>query len=248
MMQHKKQNHTVNKYYMHGKHAVFAAINNPKRRIEKIYCLEKIFHEYQQIFTKNKARPEMVSNDFINKKIGLNQPHQGIIAYVNSVFLDNVNNMNFTETNDKIVILDQITDPQNIGAIIRSAAAFGVNKIILPADNTPEENASIAKAASGCLELVQIAKVVNLKSAIETLKKKGFWIAGLDTQGENTPEKLKKFEKIAVIIGSEGKGMRRLTLEACDLLVKIPISENVESLNAASAASIVFYALGSVTN
>lgn len=184
-----------------------------------------------------------MSNDFISKKIGFGQPHQGIIAYVNSIFLDNLSKLSFNENKDKIVILDQITDPQNIGTIIRSAIAFGITKIILPTDNTPEETASIAKAASGCLELAEIVKVVNLKSTIEALKKKGFWIAGLDAQGKDTPNKLQEFEKIAVIIGSEGKGMRRLTLEACDLLVKIPISEKVESLNAASAASIVFYSL-----
>ena len=106
--------------------------------------------------------------DFINKKIGYGQPHQGIIAYINSIFLNNLNRMDFSTDIDRIVILDQITDPQNIGAIIRSAAAFGITKLILPAHNSPAESATIAKAASGCLELVQVAKVANIKTTIET--------------------------------------------------------------------------------
>ena len=151
--------------------------------------------------------------------------------------------MDFSTDIDRIVILDQITDPQNIGAIIRSAAAFGITKLILPANNSTDESASIAKAASGCLELVQVAKVANIKTAIETLKRQGFWIVGLDLEGkDNNLNSLSEFNKIAIIIGSEAKGMRRLTNESCDFLIKIPISNKVESLNASNAASIIFHA------
>ena len=179
--------------------------------------MEKTFLE-----SKNKLNGfsvEIVSADFINKKIGPGQPHQGLVALVCSVFLSNINDLDFSKNIDRVIILDQITDPQNIGAIIRSAAAFGITKLILPADNTPEENASIAKAASGCLELIQVAKVTNLKTAIETLKRKEFWIAGLDLDGKDTIANLAEFNKIAIVIGSEGKGMRRLTTESCDFLI-----------------------------
>ncbi len=226
---------------MYGKHAVFAAINNNNRNIEKIYCLEKTFLEFKNKLHNFNA--EIVSADFINKKIGTGQPHQGILALVHSVFLNNINELDFTKNIDRVVILDQITDPQNIGAIIRSAAAFGITKLILPADNTPEENATIAKAASGSLELVQIVKVTNIKTTIEILKRKDFWIAGLDLDGKDNLLSLAEFNKIAIIIGSEGKGMRRLTTESCDFLIKIPISSKVESLNASNAASIIFHAI-----
>ena len=226
---------------MYGKHAVFAAINNNNRNIEKIYCLEKTFLEFKNKLHNFNA--EIVSADFINKKIGAGQPHQGILALVHSVFLNNINELDFTKNIDRVVILDQITDPQNIGAIIRSAAAFGITKLILPADNTPEENAAIAKAASGSLELVQIVKVTNIKTTIEILKRKDFWIAGLDLDGKDNLLSLAEFNKIAIIIGSEGKGMRRLTTESCDFLIKIPISSKVESLNASNAASIIFHAI-----
>jgi 23S rRNA (guanosine2251-2'-O)-methyltransferase len=226
---------------MYGKHAVFAAINNNNRNVEKIYCLEKTFLEFKNKLHNFNA--EIVSADFINKKIGAGQPHQGILALVHSVFLNNINELDFTKNIDIVVILDQITDPQNIGAIIRSASAFGITKLILPADNTPEENAAIAKAASGSLELVQIVKVTNIKTTIEILKRKDFWIAGLDLDGKDNLLSLAEFNKIAIIIGSEGKGMRRLTTESCDFLIKIPISSKVESLNASNAASIIFHAI-----
>lgn len=226
---------------MYGKHAVFAAINNNNRNIEKIYCLEKTFLEFKNKLHNFNA--EIVSADFINKKIGAGQPHQGILALVHSVFLNNINELDLAKNIDRVVILDQITDPQNIGAIIRSAAAFGITKLILPADNTPEENAAIAKAASGSLELVQIVKVTNIKTTIEILKRKDFWIAGLDLDGKDNLLSLAEFNKIAIIIGSEGKGMRRLTTESCDFLIKIPISSKVESLNASNAASIIFHAI-----
>lgn len=231
---------------MYGKHAVFAAINNPNRKIEQIYCLEKFFREHKAKL--DKLNVQITTNDFIIKRIGQNQPHQGIIALVRSIFLRDLNSLDLSQNQDKIAILDQITDPQNIGTIIRSASAFGIHKIILPADNSPDENALMAKAASGNLELMQIAKVINLKSAIDTLKKKGFWIAGLDLNGTDDINKLSNFEKLAIIIGSEGKGMRRLILESCDLLVKIPISRQVESLNASAAASIVFYVTQNANN
>jgi len=225
---------------MYGKHAVLAAIKNPNRIIYKIYCLQKTFAELKAQLKSFDI--EIVINDFITKKIGQDHPHQGIIAYVNSIFLTDLEQLDYANKNDRIAILDQITDPQNIGAIIRSAAAFGISKILIPSDNSPDENASIAKAACGCLELINIVKVTNLKSSIDKLKKKGFWIAGLDAQGVNTIENITNIDKLAIIIGSEGKGMRKLTRDSCDFLVKIEISPLVESLNASNAASIIFYA------
>lgn len=232
-------------YYMYGKHAVCAAIKNKNRSIEKIYCLETTF-----LALKNHIyhfSVEIVSADFINKKIGYGYPHQGIIAYVHTIFLTKLSQMNFSQDIDRVVILDQITDPQNIGAIIRSAAAFGITKLILPTYNSPTENATIAKAAAGCLELVQVAKVANIKTAIATLKKQNFWIVGLDLAGQyNHLESFRECKKIAIIIGSEAKGMRRLTNESCDFLIKIPISSKVESLNASNAASIIFYTVSTI--
>jgi len=226
---------------MYGQHAVLAAARNNNRRIKQIYCLQKQLVELQEKLPHSKI--EVVQNDFITKKIGKDQAHQGVMALVDSIFKNKIEDLDFTDGKDRIVILDQVTDPQNIGAIIRSAAAFGINKLILPSDNAPDENAGIAKAACGCLELMQIAKVTNIKNTIKKLKKMDFWIAGLDADGKGDINDISEIDKLAIIIGSEGKGMRRLTLTHCDFLIKIPISKQVESLNASNAASIIFYLL-----
>ncbi len=243
IMRIKKKTNISNRseYYMYGTHAVLAAAKNNNRDIKKIFCLSRFADEF-----KNKLKNhdvEIVQNDLIIKKIGKDQPHQGVIALVSTIFKNSIDELKFSSTKDRVVILDQISDPQNIGAIIRSAAAFNIDKIILPKDNAPDENASIAKAASGCLELVQIAKVTNIKHTIEALKDKGFWIVGLDSKGQSNLTEILDIDKVAIIIGSENKGMRKLTSESCDFLVKIPISEQVESLNASNAASIIFYLL-----
>lgn len=242
-MKHHKKSHSLSKaqYYMYGQHAVLAAARNKNRTIKQIYCLQKQFNDLQEKLPHMQI--EVVQNDFITKKIGKDQAHQGVIALVNSIFKNKIEDLDFSKEVDRIVILDQVSDPQNIGAIIRSAAAFGVTKLILPSDNAPDENAGIAKAACGCLELMQIITVTNLKNTIEKLKKMDFWIAGLDASGAGNINDIAKIDKLAIIIGSEGKGMRRLTSESCDFLIQIPISEKVESLNASNAASIVFYLL-----
>lgn len=240
-MKNNKKSATVNKgqYYMYGTHAVLAAANNKSRNIKQIYCLSKHASELKKKIPNIPV--EVVQNDFIIKKIGKDQTHQGVIALVNTIFKNGLESIDLHQPKAKIAILDQISDPQNIGAIIRSAAAFGIKTVILPNDNSPEENATIAKTACGCLELVDIVKVTNLKNTIDKLKDLGFWIAGLDASGDANTSTLKDLDKIAFIIGSEGKGMRRLTTKSCDFLVKIPISKDVESLNASNAASIIFY-------
>jgi 23S rRNA (guanosine2251-2'-O)-methyltransferase len=235
------KNHKKESFYMYGQHAVLAAARNNNRTVKQIYCLQKQLTELQEKLPHSKI--EVVRNDFITKKIGKEQAHQGVIALVESIFKNKIEDLDFTDSKDRVVILDQVTDPQNIGAIIRSAAAFGINKLILPSDNAPDENAGIAKAACGCLELMQVVKVTNIKNTIEKLKKMNFWIVGLDAKGKDNMTNVSEIDRLAIIIGSEGKGMRRLTSTHCDFLIKIPISEQVESLNASNAASIIFYLL-----
>lgn len=229
-------------YFLYGKHPVISALNNSKRKIIRILCTNKIYEEYKKLFVDNKITPEIVLENQITSELGSNYVHQGIIALTEPLFLESLSNVDLSAPQDRIAILDRITDPQNLGAIIRSAAAFNITKIILPYDNSAEENGTIAKAASGALELVKIIKVTNLKHTINILKDNGFWIAGLDASGENTIKDISDIKKLAIIVGAEGKGMRRLTLESCDFLVRISIAENVESLNASVAASIIFHA------
>ncbi|MFK7973366.1 MAG: 23S rRNA (guanosine(2251)-2'-O)-methyltransferase RlmB [Rickettsiaceae bacterium] len=240
-LKHKVSNHVKAQYYIFGTHAVIAAANNPRRKVINIFCLSKQLHTLKS-FIKN-YELIVVDANFIINNIGQDKIHQGVIALVDTVFKNGINELDFTPSRDRVAILDQIVDPQNVGAIIRSAAAFGFNKIIVAKDNAPDENSTIAKAACGCLELVQITKVVNINKTILDLKNRGFWIVGLDTNGQENLEPVKDIEKIAVIIGSEHKGMRQLTRQSCDFLIKIPISHQVESLNASNAASIIFHSL-----
>lgn len=246
-MKNTKHRHSSpkNQYYMFGTHTVMSAIRNPKRNIIKIltnkHNSENILHELKK---HGRTCPvDIVDNNVISEKVERGATHQGVIALVKQKMLSDFNYLQLSPTKDRIVILDQITDPQNIGAIIRSAAAFGINKLILPKNNTPEENGSIAKSACGCLEFIDILQTANLKQTIDKLKKLGFWTIGLEKKATDNLNQAQSVEKLAIIIGSEGKGMRKLTSENCDFFLSIPISKQVESLNAASAASIAFYLL-----
>ena len=223
-------------YYMYGKHAVLAALSNKNRIVKQVYCTEDVFAQNKNLISK--FRYEITNSEGFTKIIGPAGPHQGIAAYLSGLFSNEIRDI---ETIDKVAILDQITDPQNIGAIIRNAAAFNFEAIIIPADNAPDENSTIAKAASGALELVQIIKVPNLRNAIEFLKKNGFWIIGLDGHAKEILDKKLISSKMAIVLGSEDQGLRRLTKENCDHLVKIPISHSLESLNVSAASAIVFH-------
>ncbi|MCC8376836.1 MAG: 23S rRNA (guanosine(2251)-2'-O)-methyltransferase RlmB [Rickettsia endosymbiont of Graphium doson] len=238
-MQNKKLD-SKNYYYVYGKHPVFSALNNPKRQIEDILCTQMIFDANKKLI--NSKPYKIVNNDVLSKLLE-NQTHQGIAAKVKPIFSYNIEDINIKNPKCKIAILDQITDPQNIGAIIRSAAAFNMDAIILPLDNSPNENGTIAKAACGTLELIKIIKVTNLNSCINYLKKHGFWVIGLTGEADDYFTDKLISDKIALVFGSEDKGMRRLVQENCDHLAKIPISNKVESLNVSNAASIIFHSL-----
>ncbi|MBT5940874.1 MAG: 23S rRNA (guanosine(2251)-2'-O)-methyltransferase RlmB, partial [Rhodospirillaceae bacterium] len=145
------------------------------------------------------------------------------------------------DDNAIVVILDQVTDPRNIGAIMRSATAFGAAAIIVPDKHTPEATAVLAKAASGALDRLPVARVTNLARALGQLKEAGFWTVGLDAEASQTLAEAKLSGKLAIILGAEGKGLRRLTAEKCDFLVKIPIDAQADSLNVSAAAAITLY-------
>lgn len=238
-MQNKKLDYK-NFYYIYGKHPVFSALKNPQRHIDNILCTKEIFDLNKNLIS---SRPyEIVNNDVLSR-LSENQTHQGIIAKVKPIFSYNIEDIDIKSPKSKVAILDQITDPQNIGAIIRSAAAFDINTIVLPLDNSPNESGTIAKAACGTLELITIVKVTNLRLCIDYLKKHGFWIIGLSGKANERFTNKLISDKMALVLGSEDKGIRRLIEENCDHLVKIPISERVESLNVSNAASIIFHLL-----
>ncbi|MDX2083078.1 MAG: 23S rRNA (guanosine(2251)-2'-O)-methyltransferase RlmB, partial [Rickettsiales bacterium] len=142
-----------------------------------------------------------------------------------------------------VVLLDQVTDPHNVGAIMRNAAAFSVDAVITTEHHAASESASMAKAASGAMDIVPFVRVGNLAETMNILKEHGYWCIGMDMLARVDVKTASMYDKIALVMGSEGKGMRRLTREHCDLLVKLEISEKMESLNVANAAAVALYIL-----
>lgn len=229
---------------LYGKHAVFSALQNPERKIIKLMCTAENAKEISQKFPN--VPLVTVDKKDIDKLLPNDCVHQGL-----ALFCSPLQGMSIEELcarseridNARVLILDQVTDPQNIGAIIRSCAAFGAIAMIVQDKNSPLESGAMAKAAAGTMEFLPIVRVTNLSRSIETLKKHGFWVVGMDGYAKTTIDKMDKTGKLAVIMGSEGAGMRRLVEESCDITVKLPISDKVESLNVSTAAAITLYEL-----
>ena len=142
-----------------------------------------------------------------------------------------------------IVVLDQLSDPQNIGAVLRSAAAFGALAVLTPTHGSPPATGALAKAASGALESVPLVRVVNLARALDRLKGAGFWICGLDETAPQSLAQIETGERVAIVLGSEGGGMRRLVRERCDFLARLPTRPAQPTLNVATAAAVALYEL-----
>ena len=170
-------------------------------------------------------------------------PHQGVVIEVeplDDVWLDGF----LTEASDKalLLVLDQVTDPHNVGAILRSAAAFGAVGVVTQDRHSPPESGVVAKAASGALERVPWARVVNLARALEEIGEAGFWRIGLTGDAETDLKSALGPPRVALVLGAEGPGLRHNTREHCDALARLPISSAVESLNVSNAAAVALYA------
>ena len=227
---------------LYGKHAVLSALNNPNRKISKILCTK------ENADLIRKASPQaaftIVDRKEIDKILPHDAVHQGLAAYSSelpSASLEDIITQADELEKCHILILDQVTDPQNIGAIIRSCVAFNTLALILQDKNSPCETAAMAKASAGTIDILPVCRVTNLSRALEQLKQNGFWTIGMDGYAKDTIDKVNKSGKNAVIMGSEGKGMRRLIEENCDITVKLPIDPRVESLNVSTAAAIALY-------
>ncbi len=232
---------------LYGRHPVMAAVCNRRRKINKILCTKENFEEIRNACLKNDLSPgivNMVDKKEIDRILPREAVHQGLAAYCQELeeyTLDEICIIADELPRCHVLILDQVTDPQNIGAIIRSCVAFDTLALILQDKNAPLETGAMAKASAGTIEHLRICRVTNLSRAINQLKDAGFWTIGMDGYAQNYIDSIDKSGKIAIVMGSEGKGMRRLVEEACDSTVKLPISEKVESLNVSTAAAIALY-------
>ncbi|AIL65572.1 Putative TrmH family tRNA/rRNA methyltransferase [Rickettsiales bacterium Ac37b] len=236
---------THNTIWLYGKHAVFAALKNPNR---KCYTLLITKHIYPEIFNSaipNNKKIKIITTDVntIASKLPNAAVHQNMaleVATLPEISLEYLIN-NFKDNRNSIIILDQITDTHNIGAILRSAAAFNCLCVILPRNHAPNETNTMAKSASGALESVPLVRVTNLAHTINYLKSVGYWCIGLDASSTTYLEHNKLPDKTVFIMGNEETGLRRLTKENCDFLMKIPMSDKIESLNVSNAAAITLY-------
>ncbi len=243
-----------NSLWLYGKHSCFSAIENNRRKIFKILVTKNSQNLLDDFLTKNKffttkTLVKLVEVNQIESIVGKNQPHQGIAVECSKIpTKSQIDLLEELYTFDKnklpnLLLLDQLSDPQNIGAIIRSAVSFGVKKIIFCEHNAPKENAAMAKSSAGTIEVVDLIVVTNFNNLMEKLKKIGYWCIGLEGKSNNLISEIHDYKTIALVIGSEGNGIRDLVKKNCDILAKIPIDEKVESLNASVAASIALYEL-----
>ncbi|EIV99789.1 23S rRNA (guanosine2251-2'-O)-methyltransferase [Thermoanaerobacter thermohydrosulfuricus] len=229
-----------------GRNPVIEAIKSGKE-IEKIYVSKTAGGNISKIINLAKEAGIVVSttdNDILSKLAG-SQNHQGVVA-VGAVYkyFDVDDLLEYAEQRKEkpfLLILDEITDPHNLGAIIRSAEAFGVHGIIIPKRRAVGVNATVVKTSAGAVEHMRIAKVSNINNTIRGLKERGLWIVGTDVNAGKSFEELDYDFPLAIVIGSEGKGVSKLVLQNCDFVVKIPMKGKINSLNASVAASILIY-------
>lgn len=227
-----------------GRHAVTAALANPERVVRKMWVTREAAASLDIppvipiVYADVQDLARLVPGD---------APHQGLVAEVDP--LEDIWLADLLQQGEgdrrPLLILDGVTDPHNVGAILRSAAAFDVLGIVTPDRNAPPESGTIARAASGALEIVPWVRVVNLARALEEIGEAGFWRVGLTGEANQTLVTAMGTQRVALVLGAEGEGMRQNTASHCDELAKLPISHRMESLNVSNAAAIALYAAAS---
>tara|TARA_R110000751_G_scaffold2018_12_gene9684 strand:- start:1384 stop:2223 length:840 start_codon:yes stop_codon:yes gene_type:complete len=225
-----------------GRHAVEAALKNPDRVHQKLWATR------EAIDTLDGELPADFPIEYADvadlaRMVAKDAPHQGLVlecAALEDIHLDEVLD---SEPTRPIIVLDQVTDPHNVGAILRSAAAFGAAALVTQDRHAPPEGGVIAKSASGALETVPWVRVINLARALEQIAEAGYWRIGLTGAAEATLAEALPAGPVALVLGAEGEGMRQNIESHCDALAKLPIGDQIESLNVSNAGAIALYAV-----
>jgi len=234
--------------YFYGHHAVRAAIQNPQRHIQRLLVTESGFAQIQEAYDAalaagiRRPEPTFVEKEDIDRLLPRDAVHQDVMADVKpleDVFLQDI--LNGLADNSTIIVLDQVTDPHNVGAILRTAAAFGATAVVVQKLHAPDITGTLAKTASGAVEHVPLVREVNLSRALEQLREAGFTCIGLDERGKTTIAEAAPRGRVALVMGAEGDGLRRLVAENCDTLAKLPTSGPIASLNVSNAAAVALY-------
>ncbi len=233
------------KLWLYGRHAVEAALRNPRRTCHRLLATDEALERLDPATRARAPEIQRIERADLDARLGEHVVHQGIALAVAPLPSLSLEKAVGADTADRatILVLDRVNDPHNLGAILRSAMAFGVRAVVVPHRQSAELGGATAKAASGALDMVPIVEVTNIARALDQLKDLGYWRAGLDGCAAQTLDEAPKFEKLALVLGAEGSGIRRLVAEKCDLLMRLPISERMESLNVSVAGGIALYAL-----
>ena len=245
--------------WLYGRHAVAAALGNPRRRWRRLAVLAGQEQEAAALVAAARAERrgsadpiEVLDRAAFEARLPEGAVHQGWALQVEPLEPPDLDDVlraievsapEAAHRRAVLVMLDQVSDPHNVGAVLRSAAAFGAAAVIVAEHGAPPASGALAKAASGALDLVPLIRVVNLARALDRLKEAGFWICGLD---EGAPAPLSALDlgaRVVLVLGSEGGGLRRLVRDACDYLARLPTRPDMPSLNVSNAAAIALYEL-----
>lgn len=225
-------------YWIYGRHAVTAACANPERQIVRLLCTA----DTEPPPPGHAPKQEIVDRRALEELLAMDAVHQGIAALVTPLSNRELDTLVTEDSGDGVVlVLDQISDPRNVGAILRSAAAFGALGVVMQDRNAPPEGGALAKAASGALETIPLVRVNNLSRALEQLATMGFWRHGLAAGEGEALSKMSLTGRVALVLGAEGDGLRHLTQRNCDSLVHLPMAPGSESLNVSATAAIALF-------
>ena len=240
-------------FFIVGKHAVIEALRNPKRKVLKIFLTEESKKNIHRVSSRKnllkdlkiyyKTRKEL---DKYCSRDGIT--HQGYVAEIEH--LENINIKEFIKTKSNLTFacLEEVSDPRNIGSIIRSAASFNIDGIIVKERHYPSDSKMMYKSASGCLEHINVFQVSNINTTLKYLRDKNFWIYGFEAKSDKKFTDVKWDGNNILLFGSEGFGMREHTKKYTDFSVKIDINKNIESLNISNSAAIVFHHINQYKN
>tara|TARA_B100000965_G_C19435195_1_gene688284 strand:+ start:177 stop:923 length:747 start_codon:yes stop_codon:yes gene_type:complete len=233
-------------FFIVGKHAVTEALKNPKRKVLRIFLTEEskknLHRNNQKINLLKDIKIHFKTKKELDKYVGYEDMlHQGYVAEIEH--LENLSLKEFILNKENLTLacLDSVTDPRNIGSIIRSAASFYLDGIIVKERHFPSESKLMYKTASGCIEHINIFNVSNINTTLKFLKEKNFWIYGFDSKNKKDFTEINWKGNNVLVFGSEGYGLKKHTEKYTDFSIKIKINENIESLNVSNSASIVFH-------
>jgi 23S rRNA (guanosine2251-2'-O)-methyltransferase len=223
---------------LYGWHPVKAALENPARHIRRLLATENAMRRLGEEHVPLRVEPELVRPQTIAQRLSPDAVHQGLLLEADPLPAPELEDL---APDGIILVLDQITDPHNVGAIARSAAAFAASAIVTTARHSPEATGVLAKSASGALEYVPLVTVQNLARALAALKERGYLVVGLDSTGAVDLAEAAIRSPLALVLGAEGKGLRQLTLATCDQVARLDVPGRIKSLNVSNAAALALY-------